>query len=102
LYYLLLNNGKINSNDSDVLTLRGNMPMTITQNSAPRVVRTLLNKIAEQAGEEHDTIKMRLKDFSWCNFQDRIKIVPHGAKPKKIYAKPLKKSNFAGVFRRVK
>ena len=100
IYYLLLNDGRVPPQDKDAINLRMTLPMTITADGANEVIQDLLEIAAEYTDGDEGQVKSRMRKFDWCQFQHLTKVIPHGAKKKKIYAKPLKKSNFSGVFRR--
>jgi len=102
IYYLVLNNGKISSSDNDVQKVRGHLPMTIHAGNANIIIKNLLDQAANEAGVDKDGVISKFRKFDWCDhwFDNTGKTIVPGKK-RKVAARELKKSNFAGVFRRV-
>lgn len=70
VYYMLMNKGKINSNDIVAIAARINMPIpvTITGESANRSIQIILNAAAKETGGDVNKVHAHITTFDFCHF----------------------------------
>jgi len=102
IYYLLLNGGKVNPKDTEAVNIRMQLPITISISCANGTIQKLLEMAAKEEEADPSTVKATMRKFEWCYPGiPAPNVKPIGISHKRVVkAKPIKKSNFTGVFRR--
>lgn len=103
VYYMLLNKGRINPRDKNVVETRMtiSIPITITEDCANDSIQTILEVAADNAGVDRSLVKANITNFDFCHFRHiygGIKKV----KDSKIKRMPCKTTTFGSTFWRAK